>query len=234
MLALSVAGCSDAQALIIDDFTSGAQDLNSGNPSFLDQEVQTSSAIGGYRFLSVALTDGIAAINGAVVPNLGLLDANALSPEALPFAGNVTARWDGQGDAGLGGIDLTDGGSNSLFSLDVALLANADLSEIFLRVIDTGGMSSSLSRDVSDLSILLPNLFPFGALDGNADLTSIDSIQLEISLGGEPSQELLTVQINEFSVVPIPEPGTALLMGLGLAGLGAVGRSQRRASHETA
>jgi hypothetical protein len=37
--------------------------------------------------------------------------------------------------------------------------------------------------------------------------------------------------VNTFArVTPVPEPGTALLMGLGLAGLGAVSRSRRQAS----
>jgi hypothetical protein len=35
-------------------------------------------------------------------------------------------------------------------------------------------------------------------------------------------------------VFVIPQPGTALLLGLGLTGLGAAGRSRRRATHETA
>jgi hypothetical protein len=35
-------------------------------------------------------------------------------------------------------------------------------------------------------------------------------------------------------VTPVPEPGTALLMGLGLAGLGVVGRSRRDDSERTA
>ena len=35
-------------------------------------------------------------------------------------------------------------------------------------------------------------------------------------------------------ITPVPEPGTALLMGLGLAGLGAAGRSRRGASRKAA
>jgi hypothetical protein len=35
-------------------------------------------------------------------------------------------------------------------------------------------------------------------------------------------------------ILVVPEPGTALLLGLGLTGLGAAGRSRRRATHETA
>jgi len=39
---------------------------------------------------------------------------------------------------------------------------------------------------------------------------------------------------NYASFSAIPEPGTALLMGLGLAGLGAVGRSRREETRRTA
>jgi hypothetical protein len=35
------------------------------------------------------------------------------------------------------------------------------------------------------------------------------------------------------SFTVVPEPGTALLMGLGLAGLGSVGRSRRQESKAT-
>jgi len=38
----------------------------------------------------------------------------------------------------------------------------------------------------------------------------------------------------KFSPASIPEPGTALLLGLGLAGLGAVGRRRRKGSERTA
>ena len=227
VLAVSVAGLPAAQAapILIDDFTDGGQDFNSANTTN-SGEVQTSSGIGGYRFLSAGLSDGLGAVNGTVEPSLGILDANALSPEALPFAGNVTARWDGQGDAGLGGIDLLAAGD--LFNLDVALVANAAASTVRLRVTDTMGMGSSASRSADDLFITQPNLFPFSGLDGNANLASIDSIQLEIVIGGEASAEFLTIQINELSVVPIPEPTTALLLGSALLGLGMTRR--RRAA----
>ncbi len=89
-------------------------------------------------------------------------------------------------------------------------------------------MGSNVSRSADSLFITQPNLFPFSGLDGNADLASIDSIQLEIVIGGEASAEFLTIQINELSVVPIPEPTTALLLGSALLGLGMTRR--RRAA----
>jgi hypothetical protein len=52
-------------------------------------------------------------------------------------------------------------------------------------------------------------------------------------LGGAIPSSLDTARIN-LNFTPVPEPGTALLMGLGLVGIGAAGRTRRKESNATA
>jgi hypothetical protein len=58
------------------------------------------------------------------------------------------------------------------------------LSDLTVSVTDMDGMLSSEDLQGSGLDILQPNLLPFALLDGNADLTSVDAIELTITLGG--------------------------------------------------
>jgi hypothetical protein len=67
---------------------------------------------------------------------------------------------------------------------------------------------------------------------GNSGLPgNIASISWD--LGGAVPSSLDTARIN-LSFTPVPEPGTALLMGLGLLSLGVVGKARREESKATA
>jgi hypothetical protein len=66
---------------------------------------------------------------------------------------------------------------------------------------------------------------------GNSGLPgNIASISWD--LGGAKPSALDSARIN-LNFTPVPEPGTALLMGLGLLGLGVVGKSRREESDPT-
>ncbi len=51
-----------------------------------------------------------------------------------------------------------------------------------------------------------------------------DVVNLQFATNDPDGVGLVTLDFDVISLVPIPEPGTALLMGLGLAGLSAAGR----------
>ena len=67
----------------------------------------------------------------------------------------------------------------------------------------------------------IPDVGPFVTLGGNIQWTSL--------AGGDPSGAAAAVISLNF----VPEPGTVVLMGLGLAGLGSVGRSRREETKAT-
>ena len=159
-------------------------------------------------------------ISGGVDTDPGLLSAFLAGPVG-PSDGLVTTIWDGEGNEGLGGIDLMAAGD--FFRLDVALLVEFGLSGMDLQVTDTEGGVSRI--ETADLGFGI-NLLPFALLSGDADLTSIDAIQMELNLGGDPNTTPL-IEISDFRVVP--EPGTALLFGSALLGLIGIARRKRAA-----
>ena len=221
-LALSVVGFSDAQAtIIIDTFV----DTQFAPP---DSEIDAPAAIGEKRTLSA---------DGQVIGAIGSgawVSYNSIFP-----GGSVEVTYDAGGD-GLG-LDLTESGVNTRFEFDLVVNTGddsgvtGDLLNLFIN--DADGNQSSFTRNWADLPGIIyigdtgrgTFLLPFALLTGGADLTSIDSIRIRHDMA---DPRFTAMGITEIRTV-VPEPGTTLLLGLGLSGLGVVGRSQRRATHDT-
>lgn len=203
-LALVMAGFSGAQAatIVIDDFQTGDQQ-QAPPPNTVDAP----SAIGGKRTLL-----GSGEVTGFVSD--GLLNVlNSTQP-----GGTFQAVWDGGGS--LGGIDLTDGGTNAFFDVRVVLKAPdpLDVETLGVRVEDSNGVAGTVSLGWQDLS-LGSNLIPFSSLSNGVDLTSVDLIGLDFSIAVEGNN----ISIGSVSAV-VPVPAAAWLFGSGLLGLVGVAR----------
>ncbi len=93
--------------------------------------------------------------------------------------------WDGTVDDPDGlNVDLTHGGLDDVF---VAEVVSVDLDlEMTINVIDTtGGSSTTTTSGLGEGTVL----FPFNAFSGNADFTSVRSIELQVT--GPESVDLL-------------------------------------------
>ena len=205
--ALTIGGFSDAQAapIVIDSFTDFQE-------APIDGRLEDApGAIGGERVLEA---------DGEVS---AIVDSGALFGDSNNVLSVVRATWDGGGS--LGGVDLTDGGSNAFFRFAALTLDNPALFEATLgvQVVDSDGDMDTVSATWEELD-LGPNLLPFSALSNDVDVTSVNVIRLEINMVAAPSQ----ITIGPLSAV-VPEPSTALLFGSSLLGLIGIARRKRTA-----
>jgi len=96
--------------------------------------------------------------------------------------------------------------------------------------------ASATGSDTFYIPLIQIPIFGFGTLWGAVGSENFDGTwapcETDCLVGVRP---LGPDNVNTFArVALVPEPGTALLLGLGLAGLGAAGRSRRQATDETA
>ncbi|MCH2183726.1 MAG: hypothetical protein MK108_17140 [Mariniblastus sp.] len=136
----------------------------------------------------------------------------------------TTIRWDGMANDlmsgrfdrrfGGGRIDLTDGGTNSLFSLDVLF---ADVTTQFEVVVTDADGTFGVAKVVTQPE---ETEFLFSEFTG-IDFSEVLSIELVIS-----GQDGFDVGINHFAAVAIPEPFSTSFWGTGLIALWA-GRRRR-------
>jgi hypothetical protein len=208
MLALFMAGFSDAQAtpIVIDTFDGADQQAPP------DNEVDRPSAIGGKRYL---VSEG---------ESLGIVaDGLWNSLEQDPPGGAVSAVYRGNGT--LGGIDLTDGGLNSLFEIVIAARNIDNQGEtLTLTVTDSSSNDGTFSVGWDELTVVGSYSIPFSSLAGGADLTSVDIITVTNAFPGFTG-ESRAIAIDAIRVVP--EPSTGLLLG---SALGVLGWARRRTS----
>jgi len=229
-LGLLLGGPLAASALVIDDFTTplttNAEIGLGGLPNPVDATGGgvAAGAIGGARGVALERTVG----GGTASVDVGLSATNALSVSTgAGVAANATVIYDGDTNGtpnttGLGGIDVTEGGANSI----LRLLVESDQAGVVFRITFHNGASNAF------LDLVTTGGNTFGApqlLTGN--LATLDQDILEnvgaitVDVFGPTSFD---VSVTQFEVA-VPEPGSLALMAIGLAGLRYAGSRRRQA-----
>ena len=205
---------ASAATILIDDFTSSqvVADAPIGSYSRMN-EVADAAVLGGHREITVRT-------NGRRGPFATTMSSNAGGERHLNFSnqsrasGTGTVRYDGLGDAGLGGVDLAMGDVNARFRFTVE---NADASmTIASTVTDTAGGSSTLARTFPRTIEGGAITFAFADYAGTVDFASVDSIAFTFSGPADldASFDRIVALNNEVAAVPLPAGGALLAGGL--------------------
>jgi|GEM_PF-6781653 len=211
-----------AAVTIIDLFDEppGGQSVTLTNPNAGDvspNSVVTGLAgvAGGSRGLQLTAQDVFAGGSQASAEvNLDTSPGNFQLTNSIRIDSLVRITWDGDG-AGLN-LDLS-----SLSDIVLQGVEN-DLSTTYKVVVSTDGGGSSELTLSPGAGFSGDLVFEFSSLVGSVDFADIDSIVLEID-GARGADVIID------AVVSTPEPTTAAALGLGLLGLGWLGRRRARA-----
>lgn len=209
-VAIMFAAASTANAIVIDNFNSGGGDVQvDGGQTGLDSSfTDPGDALANHRTIAVPGSTDVTGLGLRIRANPANLGMLAFSLETAS-AGSGKLIWDNNG-AGLGGIDLTDGGKSDQLTISVLEIDQGQVNLIF-SITDTNGETSSL--EISDAIVGQNNIFLADIL-GLADLTAVDMVMLEIQ--GTEASDLQIDQIATTSSVP--EPASAALLGLATLG----------------
>lgn len=221
-LATCLASAGPARSLTIDDFEI-SQSLSAGPGASVAQGavVTGPNSIGGTRDLVITRDPSRsgtvdAEIDGAE-PGVALLSA------ARGTAGLWNFRYDGSLDSipidpsGLGGIDLTDGGSSDRLRIQVQTETAIGMTILVM----TDATSASIAFGLLPVSASFAAIdIPFSAFaaesDAPADFTSVGAIILGFAFF-ETYDASLVARFASFSTVP--EPASITLVAVGLAAL---------------
>lgn len=233
-----VGGAPKASALLIDDFSDGNTSLVTNTLNDQDRDVDASAvALGGerestavYYFSPASSTPG----NHNLRVNF-LAGGKVQHSQDAGVAGASYFVYDGAGDTntslpidvdgdGLGGVDLSNS-TKFVFTIDFADLAVTNV--LGVRVYSGDGNFSELNQSLpaigstTTVDFLFSN---FAVTSGTgADFSNVGAIVFFIN--GQ-TEQALDVVIDKFETDEpvIPEPATLTMLGLGLAGLGAIRR----------
>jgi hypothetical protein len=223
MNALAVAGLAVvAQAahadVVIDTFSDAFQTITHNNPVIQPAIITTGAAIGGQREVKVVKSSG----PGTVSVNVGGGYLAYNSDAATQ--GKATITWNGLGGIGLGGIDITQGGSNT----GILMQGQSDNPNLMLTLTlfmdPTNYAYTTFNLPATENYLFLP--FSGFTTVGSSPLSSVNKITLYFNGQGPGLSSADGYIVNDLRATSAPEPGTMALLGLG--GLGMLRRLRRR------
>jgi hypothetical protein len=206
-------------ALIIDPFTT-AQTVFAGgvNPTTVSQGIAAPGALGGNRLLTVQRTTGTGIVYADVS---GGLMSHGNGPAN---AGIVSAAYDGNADTtfdpstGLGGIDLTQGGTNNglVFNYHADLAGAVIIARIYSSATDfsVGSINTLSTGGFVGPGITDGILFSSMSIGGGAgaNFSSVRGVVLSIDGSNVPALDL---QISSVLSDIVPEPASLSLLAIG-------------------
>ena len=207
---------SPALALTIDNFEAGpfsVVDVAPG-PTLGQQTALGSNAIGGVRLVRANATNGATTSTSLVTTAGDDGVVVSFTDAAAPIGtGDASFTYDGVADgspnasSGVLNLDMS-----SFTTIDVNASAGVVAAGLQVTLWDaTTFQSSAITPIVNGNNAILLSTF------GGLDLTLIKQIRVSV-LGLAPGDNLTLLDIST-DAVPVPEPGTAALLALGLTGL---------------
>lgn len=202
---------------------------------FVDSQGHTFHATGAAPEYAGSMIGGARDVSAEVFSNadsshLGvgvaeIVGAMTVSVDTL-VASDVSFTWDGAGPSGLGGFDLTDGGTNH--SIYVVVLANDIKVDLVFALVDSGGKTAMGVIPVPSVqsSTTFSAAFASFSTAPGFDWTMIDSIEVKLTAMPYP--------ISTFDIAfdalgaTAPEPSSLVLLSLGVGGLGLLTYRRRR------
>jgi hypothetical protein len=230
-IALLLAFCAllaplPAAALTIDDFEDGdfaITDTTPAGPPATDSQGSLAGVLGGSREGSVNLASGVSA---SLSVSGGALTASADNPAVIFFQVRYDGIANGVVDAtGAFTVDLTEGGINDRFILEVISLIGA--TDVTIALSEPG--TSVVTVETFPVTAIGTVEILFADFPSMADFTNVDSVLLQAGGGGGTFANGERISFGSFEAVP--EPGSVLLLAAGLAGLAARHRIGATAHH---
>ena len=185
---------ANTQAIVIDTFDDTSQSVTSGGGPAGPDIAAAPEAIGGVRTVEILDSQGVNQTTAAVVPSIG---SYTHSNDAGNTFGSSKVSWD------AGGADLT---ADNQFSIEI-------------QEIDQGTVDITLSVNGVEVTVMDAGV---GTLDiayadfGGVDFSNVNAIMLQVDAS---SASDLILDLVETTNTGVPEPVTATLGLIGLAGL---------------